>query len=233
MKNPKRFLLTLISLICLANAAQAHYDPKIGGWLNRDPIEENGGINLYGIVGNNLMDRVDVLGLKDCKIKNLTISQPSVNPKGGIDWKPIGKDNKVHPGPNQGGPRDRANFKIDAEFEKPDCGCCEVRQYLKKKPGDKFKEDVDPQGDAYGHRVQSGITKGGPAGTYFDAYYDPGPTVNGQPTRIPNQPGGSHYEGTDAPATNDTGTWTFEVRVIDTCNGNKEVIKKLFTITWP
>ncbi len=63
MKNSKRFLLTLISLICLANAAQAHYDPKIGGWLNRDPIEENGGPNLYGMVGNNLVNGVDLLGL--------------------------------------------------------------------------------------------------------------------------------------------------------------------------
>jgi len=63
MKNSKRFLLTLISLICLANAAQAHYDPKLGCWLNRDPSGEEGGLNLYGMVGNDTVDGIDYLGL--------------------------------------------------------------------------------------------------------------------------------------------------------------------------
>ncbi len=29
------------------------YNPDLGRWLNRDPIGENGGVNLYGFVGNN------------------------------------------------------------------------------------------------------------------------------------------------------------------------------------
>jgi len=32
-------------------------------WLSRDPIEEEGGINLYGYVGNNPINAVDPLGL--------------------------------------------------------------------------------------------------------------------------------------------------------------------------
>ena len=39
------------------------YDPGAGRWLNRDPIEEEGGVNLYGMVGNDGVGRVDVLGL--------------------------------------------------------------------------------------------------------------------------------------------------------------------------
>ena len=39
------------------------YDPGAGRWLNRDPIGERGGLNLYGMVGNNPVSRVDVLGL--------------------------------------------------------------------------------------------------------------------------------------------------------------------------
>jgi hypothetical protein len=31
-------------------------------WLSRDPIQENGGINLYDYVGDNPVDRVDPMG---------------------------------------------------------------------------------------------------------------------------------------------------------------------------
>jgi RHS repeat-associated protein len=40
-----------------------YYDPTAGRWLNRDPIEESGGVNLYGFVGNNPISRWDKLGL--------------------------------------------------------------------------------------------------------------------------------------------------------------------------
>jgi RHS repeat-associated protein len=39
------------------------YDPATGRWPSRDPIEEQGGINLYGFVGNNGVNRWDLLGL--------------------------------------------------------------------------------------------------------------------------------------------------------------------------
>ena len=40
-----------------------YYDPVTGRWLNRDPIEEFGGLNLYAFVLNNGVNWVDVLGL--------------------------------------------------------------------------------------------------------------------------------------------------------------------------
>jgi len=40
-----------------------YYNPTTGRWLNRDPIEEEGGVNLYGMVGNNPVGNVDMLGL--------------------------------------------------------------------------------------------------------------------------------------------------------------------------
>ena len=38
------------------------YDPNLERWLNRDPIEENGGLNLYYYVGNNSIDFIDPYG---------------------------------------------------------------------------------------------------------------------------------------------------------------------------
>ena len=39
-----------------------YYDPQTGRWPSRDPIEEEGGINLYGFVGNDGVNRWDYLG---------------------------------------------------------------------------------------------------------------------------------------------------------------------------
>lgn len=49
------------------------YDPKRGTWLNRDPIEEAGGINLFGFVDNSPILNVDQLGLQSvhCDIAKL------------------------------------------------------------------------------------------------------------------------------------------------------------------
>ncbi|MBK8474728.1 MAG: RHS repeat-associated core domain-containing protein [Opitutaceae bacterium] len=42
-----------------------YYNTSTGRWLSRDPIEEKGGANLYGMVGNDALNRFDPLGLLD------------------------------------------------------------------------------------------------------------------------------------------------------------------------
>jgi RHS repeat-associated protein len=39
-----------------------YYDSVTGSWINRDPIEEDGGLNLYGFVRNNGINKWDYLG---------------------------------------------------------------------------------------------------------------------------------------------------------------------------
>jgi RHS repeat-associated protein len=38
------------------------YDASNGRWINKDPIEEQGGLNLYGFVGNDGVGVIDYLG---------------------------------------------------------------------------------------------------------------------------------------------------------------------------
>jgi RHS repeat-associated protein len=52
-----------------------YYHPQTGRWINRDPIEENGGLNLYGIVKNNSIDNVDVHGLVEMNLIPKCIKQ--------------------------------------------------------------------------------------------------------------------------------------------------------------
>jgi len=47
-----------------------YYDPVTGRWPSRDPIEEEGGVNLYGFVGNDGVNSWDYLGFKAWMICN-------------------------------------------------------------------------------------------------------------------------------------------------------------------
>jgi len=44
------------------------YDPETGRWPSRDPLEENGGLNLYGFVGNDGVNYSDRLGMVEWDI---------------------------------------------------------------------------------------------------------------------------------------------------------------------
>jgi RHS repeat-associated protein len=54
------------------------YSPGMGRWINRDPIEERGGLNLYGFLHNDASARIDYLGLCD--------QEGCPNPPGLTQW---------------------------------------------------------------------------------------------------------------------------------------------------
>ena len=39
-----------------------YYSPELGRWMTRDPLQESGGVNVYGFVGNDPVNQVDALG---------------------------------------------------------------------------------------------------------------------------------------------------------------------------
>lgn len=70
MKNDlKHLTIILLVLVYLVETANAFYDPSLQRWINRDPIKEQGGINLYTFVRNNAIGLLDSLGLAhfNCK----------------------------------------------------------------------------------------------------------------------------------------------------------------------
>ena len=128
-----------------------------------------------------------------------------------------------------------ATFKMSAEFDHDPANdiyasCCEVRQYIKwssdadrpRNPGfspagsfsaNTWYEDRDSVGKRYGHR----------AGPYSECisinHYEDSSGTNNCAT-------GSIYKGEDAPKDGSgtkTGVWDFELKVIDTCNGDKQI----------
>jgi RHS repeat-associated protein len=60
------------------------YSPEVGRWLSRDPIEEDGGENLYLMSDNDSIDQIDAIGLVGapncccCCADNLLIGDVSI-----------------------------------------------------------------------------------------------------------------------------------------------------------
>ena len=54
------------------------YSPRLGRWLNRDPIEEKGGVNLYGFVDNMPSGLFDLSGMHSFKFVDLGWSYANI-----------------------------------------------------------------------------------------------------------------------------------------------------------
>ena len=64
-----------------------HYNPLDGRLLSRDPIGERGGLNLYGFVGNDPVNRWDLLGLNNSVSSPWTVTDATT---GMMDGTPSG-----------------------------------------------------------------------------------------------------------------------------------------------
>ena len=83
-KNCLLLLFSTILLFAVAPPAAAVYDSEQGRWLSRDPIGEDGGLNLYGYVGNDPANWIDPLGLRDVDVSVWNAKFPYFFGKGSV-----------------------------------------------------------------------------------------------------------------------------------------------------
>jgi len=57
-----------------------YYSPELGRWLSRDPIGERGGLNLYGMVSNDPVNKWDYLG------QDVGVANPYGGPSDGFNY---------------------------------------------------------------------------------------------------------------------------------------------------
>jgi hypothetical protein len=65
MKSSPRRLFLAVLVLQFVSSAFAIYDPRLGRWLSRDSLREEGGFNLYAYCGNDPVNRHDPLGLAE------------------------------------------------------------------------------------------------------------------------------------------------------------------------
>ncbi len=59
----------MLTVVVCASSSFAYYNSEQGRWISRDPIQESGGVNIYGFTGNNPVGAYDLLGLKSVEIE--------------------------------------------------------------------------------------------------------------------------------------------------------------------
>jgi hypothetical protein len=119
MRNTSRTFLAICAMLMLASGANAFYDAVLGRFATRDPIGENGGINLYEYVGNNPINLVDPLGLQAEGPVEGPVETPPETPEDVIEQIESGRtpepkspsDAEFKPAEPPGCPKPAQNFK--------------------------------------------------------------------------------------------------------------------------
>jgi RHS repeat-associated protein len=77
----------------VADYGYRYYDPLTGRWPSRDPIEEEGGLNLYGFVGNEGVNKLDFLGMWKKSGRISSNRWTRVCAEEGDGWESLAKEN--------------------------------------------------------------------------------------------------------------------------------------------
>ena len=81
--KPMIWFLSLLASLSAPHLASAYYDPGVQRWINRDPIGERGGLNLYKFTANSPVNDLDPQGL------SLTDENTNRSDKPGLGCAPL------------------------------------------------------------------------------------------------------------------------------------------------
>ncbi len=98
-----------------------YYLPELGRWINRDPIGEKGGLNLYGFVQNNPLYTIDILGLYT--YLGADFHHGIEQSDGAIGTVKAGEYIISHIARTIGDP----TFEVETSVSEDGCQCCVVR----------------------------------------------------------------------------------------------------------
>ena len=105
-----------------ARTGHRFYNPTTGRWLSRDPIVEKGGLNIYGFVSNDPLDRYDHLGLVErIPVEVVKALQKFWNggaPDCVLDGSPVAELEKAARNAEAAAKRYRDQYPGDAQKEK-------------------------------------------------------------------------------------------------------------------
>ena len=101
----------------IAGLPGREYDAGTGRWLSRDPIDENGGLNLYGYVLDDPTSAVDPFGLYSCKEICAEIQKVTNAMKTLLDMAKTGKSLKQESASVRGNPFNGADTPLGTAFE--------------------------------------------------------------------------------------------------------------------
>lgn len=227
-----------------------YYSPRLGRFLERDPIED--GLNLYAYVEDRPTFATDPTGLKKCCVDSFDTpaarSGQQVQDINALVPLPAGVAGP--PAPVLVAQRVFESFEMRAKFKNEQagdaatkdccCECCEYRQFVRGE----FKAN----GVVVAHRLATGLLSktvfaedGLPAPTGLAGYGAAQPAFYGHRADPgfandvycdPNRATGCTYIGKDAPGiSGGLGTrleahLEFRGVIIDTCNRNREIDRK-------
>ena len=81
----QKLLMVPVLLVVFSSSAYGFYDASVGRWINRDPIQEQGGKNLYRFASNRPLQKIDRYGLAPM---SGGIGGPQFIPPGGFPRPP-------------------------------------------------------------------------------------------------------------------------------------------------
>lgn len=142
--NIKHLPLVLAVIFAgMVEVANAFYDPGLQRWINRDPIGEEGGINLCGFVGNDPLNGVDALGLWNTCGHNSLYDSALKDLLSNESLDDIKKGSKDTDDPSKGGQRPENSYQHG--MKSPDQDKDEARRAADKFIEDKLNEAINAE----------------------------------------------------------------------------------------